>query len=268
MDPAISAESLSIGYGRITVVHELDLTVESGELVLLLGPNGAGKTSTVLGLCGELAPMKGSVSLHGRRTTAPLHDRARRGLAVVTEERSVFMGLTTAENLRLARGDTNWALEMFPELRRRLDVKAGMLSGGEQQMLALARALSRKPRVLLADELSLGLAPLIVRRLFTAVRAAVDAGVGVLLVEQRIREVLPYADRVYVMRQGRIELTGTAREIELQLPDVERVYLFGGSGADRDAGGRRGIDLDSENARNSPNSSGAGSGAQVTGMDG
>jgi branched-chain amino acid transport system ATP-binding protein len=225
--PLIRAEDLQAGYGPIQIVNHVDLAVCPGEIVLLIGPNGAGKTTTLLTLSGELAPLAGRVYLDERPTSDPLHSRARRGLAYVSEERSVFMGLTTEQNLRVGAGIPEVALKMFPELRKRLKIKAGLLSGGEQQMLALGRALSRSPRVLLGDELSLGLAPMIVLRLLEAVRAAADRGVGVLLVEQHIRQAVSYADRVYLMRQGEIVLSGTAAEIEYRLDEVERSYFTG-----------------------------------------
>ena len=138
------------------------------------------------------------------------------------------MSLTTAENLRVGRGDTDFALELFPELRRRLKVTAGLLSGGEQQMLTLARALSRRPRLLFADELSLGLAPLAVDRLLAAVRTAADSGIGVLLVEQHITKVLKIADRGLVMRRGTVQVEGTAAELRERQSDIEASYLVRG----------------------------------------
>jgi branched-chain amino acid transport system ATP-binding protein len=208
------------------VVHEVDLEVNPGEVVALLGANGAGKTTTLLSLAGELPLMAGSVLLLGEETRAPLHRRARRGLAYVTEERSVFKGLSTADNLRVGDADVDAALKLFPELAKRMKVRGGLLSGGEQQMLALARALSRHPKVLLADELSLGLAPLVVQRLLQAVRAAaLERDTGVLLVEQHVRKVLQFADRVYIMRRGRIQLEGSAAELRERIGEIEEQYL-------------------------------------------
>jgi branched-chain amino acid transport system ATP-binding protein len=143
----------------------------------------------------------------------------------VTEERSVFMRLNAADNLRVGGADTARALELFPVLRPLLRRRAGLLSGGEQQILTLARALARDPEVLLADELSLGLAPLVVDRLLAAVRRAADGGVGVLLVEQHVEKALAVADRVYVLRQGRIEFRGSAEEARRDLDAIAATYL-------------------------------------------
>ncbi|MGD9752833.1 MAG: ABC transporter ATP-binding protein [Acidimicrobiia bacterium] len=221
---------LAAGYGSQPVVHDVAIEVHPGEVVTLLGPNGAGKTTTLLALAGELAPLAGHVELDGAVTRTPLHRRARNGLTFVTEEKSVFMGLSTRDNLRVGGVAVADALALFPELGRRLDVRGGLLSGGEQQMLTLARALARKPRLLLADELSMGLAPLIVQRLLEAVRAAADErGTAVLLVEQHVRKALQYADRVYVMRRGRIELSGTAAEMANRIDEIEEQYLSAGA---------------------------------------
>lgn len=217
---------LTAGYGSLAVVRELDLRVDAGEVVALIGSNGAGKTTTLLTMAGELAPLGGEVRWKGAVTMAPMYARCRNGLGYVTEERSVIMKLTTRENLRLADVTVQAAMSFFPELERLLDRPAGLLSGGEQQMLSLARALGRQPEVLLADELSLGLAPLIVDRLLATVRAAADErGVGVLLVEQHVLKALSIADRVYVMERGSIVTAGTADEIRKQLTQIEAAYL-------------------------------------------
>jgi len=226
MTAALEVTGLTAGYGAQAVIHELDIVVQPGEVVALLGPNGAGKTTTLLALSGELPVMKGDVKIHGKATTAPLHRRARNGLGYVTEERSIFKGLSTTDNLRAANVPVEDALALFPELEPRLGVRAGLLSGGEQQMLTLARALSRKPTLLLADELSLGLAPLIVKRLLEAVRTAADErGTGVLLVEQHVRKALHYTDRGYVIRRGRIVLEGTSAELLARIGEIEDSYL-------------------------------------------
>ncbi|MFF0011201.1 ABC transporter ATP-binding protein [Streptomyces sp. NPDC005374] len=230
--PLIEARALSAGYGTQPVVRDLDLEVRPGEVVALLGPNGAGKTTTLRALSGDLAPMGGEVRWLGDAGRAPLHRRARQGLAYVGE-RAVFTRLDTADNLRVGRVPTRLALDLFPELEKRLNTGAGMLSGGEQQMLSLARALGRAPKLLLADELSLGLAPLVVDRLLRAVREAADRGLGALLVEQHVRKVLDIADRVYVLHRGRITMTGTPAELRGDLAAIESSYLAEGTGAER-----------------------------------
>ncbi len=228
--PAVEARGLSAGYGDLAAVHDLDLVVYPGEVVALLGPNGAGKTTTLLTLAGELAPLGGQVHWLGSDRKAPLHRRVREGLAFVPEERSVIKRLTTDDNLRLGKRDVAAALEFFPELAERRGLRAGLLSGGEQQMLALGRALASNPKVLLADELSLGLAPMLVTRLLTAVREAADRGVAVLIVEQHATQALQIADRVYVLRRGRIEIAGTAAEVRGRIGEVEQAYLAGTGG--------------------------------------
>jgi branched-chain amino acid transport system ATP-binding protein len=170
--------------------------------------------------------MEGQVMLDGVRETRPLHRRARQGLGYVTEERSVFKGLSLIDNLRCGGVRTDEVLALFPELEKRLHVRGGLLSGGEQQMLTLGRALARRPRLLLADELSLGLAPLVVQRLLGAVRAAADRdGCGVLLVEQHVRKALEYADRVYVLSRGRLQLSASAAEARSRITEIEQTYL-------------------------------------------
>jgi branched-chain amino acid transport system ATP-binding protein len=226
MAPVIEARGMSTGYSSQPVVREVDLEVRSGEVVCLLGANGAGKTTTLLALSGELPLLGGQVLMDGKPTRAPLFRRARSGMAYVTEERSVFKGLTARDNLRCGSVSPAEALAFFPELERCLDTRGGLLSGGEQQMLSVARALGRKPRLLLADELSLGLAPMIVNRLLQAVReAATDKRMAVLLVEQHARKALRYADRVYVMRRGRIEMALEAKEASRRISEIEDVYL-------------------------------------------
>jgi branched-chain amino acid transport system ATP-binding protein len=223
---ALQAEGLSAGYGPQAVIHDIELAVHPGEVVGLLGANGAGKTTTLLTLAGELPPLAGRVLMNGAVTTAPLYRRARAGLTFVTEEKSVFMGLTARDNLRVADADLDSALTLFPELKKLLGVRAGLLSGGEQQMLTLARALSRQPRVLLADELSMGLAPLVVKRLLDAVvRAAKQMGTAVLLVEQHVRKALEHCDRAYVMHRGHIALSGSTAELLAQITEIEDHYL-------------------------------------------
>jgi branched-chain amino acid transport system ATP-binding protein len=226
--PVLAARALSAGYGPEPVVHDIDLEVFPGEVVALLGPNGAGKTTTLLALAGELQVHSGAVLIEGVPTESPLHVRARAGLAYVTEEKSVFMGLSARDNLRVAGVGAQDVLALFPELQPRLGVRAGLLSGGEQQMLTLGRALCRRPRILLADELSLGLGPLVVTRLLEAIRAdAGERGTAVLLVEQHLRKALKFADRIYVMLRGRIALSGGAAEMAGRLDEIERTFATG-----------------------------------------
>ncbi len=224
----LEARDLSCGYGRMSVVRNLDLQLAAGEIVALIGPNGAGKTTSLLTLAGELAPIGGEVWWRGEPTTAPMHERCRNGLSYVTEERSVIMKLTAKDNLRLAGVQIDAATALFPELAPLLARPAGLLSGGEQQMLTVARALGRNPSVMLLDELSLGLAPIIVHRLLTAVRTASKAsGVAVLLVEQHVRQALDVADRVYMLQRGRVTVSGSAEHVRGQLSEIEAGYLSG-----------------------------------------
>jgi branched-chain amino acid transport system ATP-binding protein len=223
--PVLEAKGISAGYGPVAVIRDLDIVVGRGELVALLGVNGAGKTTTVRALSGQIKLSAGEVWFRGQPTTAPLHQRAKSGLRVITEERSAIMGLTTAENLRLGGQSRESCLQIFPELERLLDRKAGLLSGGEQQMLTLSRAIGSEPVALLADELSLGLAPLVCERLLIALRAAADGGAGVLLVEQRVRDALEVADRAYVISNGVVALSGPAREMADRIEEIERTYL-------------------------------------------
>jgi branched-chain amino acid transport system ATP-binding protein len=156
-----------------------------------------------------------------------LHQRAREGLGLVPEERSVIRSLTTMDNLRLGRGDPGIAIDLLPELKPLLGRRAGLLSGGEQQFLMLGRILAARPKLLLADEMSLGLAPLLVQRLLGAVREAADSGIGVLIVEQQVRNVLGVADRGYVLRRGSVQMAGTAAELVGRLGEIEASYLTG-----------------------------------------
>jgi sulfate-transporting ATPase len=222
----LEAQGLSAGYGVNPVISGISLDVRPGQVVALLGPNGAGKTTTVKSLAGILKPLAGSVSVCGTTSWAPLHRRARTGLGYVSEERSVFMALTVAENLRVARADKKLAFDLFPELSRLAGRRAGLLSGGEQQMLALARTLGRRPAALIADELSLGLAPQVVDRLLAAVRQAADQeGLGAIIVEQQVKRALNVADYVYVLRRGQIRMHGTAQQLRLQVHELQDIYL-------------------------------------------
>ena len=221
----LEATGLRAGYGGVEVVRGVDLRVEPGEVVALLGPNGAGKTTTLLTIAGELPALGGDVRVLGCGGRDPLHVRARSGLALVTQERAVLMDLTVAENLRVSRCDRGRALVLFPELEAHLDRRVGLLSGGQQQMLALARCLARDPKLLVIDELSLGLGPIVVDRLLQVVRAAADDGIGVLLVEQHVQKAMQIADRIVVLRRGVVELAGTVAELRDRLQDIQDAYL-------------------------------------------
>ncbi len=223
----VRAERLVAGYGGTPAVHGIDLDVRAGEVVTLLGANGAGKTTTLLAIAGELPAMGGRVEVLGQRGTRSLDRLARRGLGFLPEGRSVVQALTGRENLELGRGRVEDALAYFPELQDHLGKRAGLLSGGQQQMLSLGRILAGRPRVVLADELSLGLAPLVVSRLLAALRAAADEGVAVLLVEQHIHRALEVADRGYVLRRGRVTLEGTAVDLRSSTASITEHYLAG-----------------------------------------
>ena len=222
----LAVNNIEVIYDHVILVLKgVSLEVAGGGIVALLGANGAGKTTTLLSLAGELAPISGSVAVLGDARRRRLHQRARAGLGFLTEERCVFMQLTGWQNLRIGRGSAEKALAHFPELEPHLSKKVGLLSGGQQQMLALGRILAAEPKVLLADELSLGLAPLVVERLLSAVRRAADDGVAVVLVEQHVRQALAIADHVHVMRRGRIVLSGPASELRDDAERIAATYL-------------------------------------------
>jgi branched-chain amino acid transport system ATP-binding protein len=229
----LSITGLSTGYLGVPVVRDLDLRVDEGEVVALLGPNGAGKTTTLLTASGLVPVLKGDVqvmgtSIKGRRP----HTIARLGVAHVPEDRSLFFQLSVKENLRLGTGRRKAALATalgyFPALEPLMDRRAGLLSGGEQQMLAMARALASEPRLLMVDEMSLGLAPIIVERLLPVLRQiAADTGAGVLVVEQHVNLVLEVADRAYVLSHGDLALEGPAAHLRENRHLIESSYLGG-----------------------------------------
>ncbi len=233
----LELRGLSAGYRGVPAVRGLDLSVDAGEVVALLGANGAGKTTTLLAVSGLVERLAGEITVLGRTTNGMRPAAiARLGVAHVPEDRALFSRLTVAENLRIAarhsRADTKLAVEYFPELGRLLDRRAGLLSGGEQQMLALSRALVTHPKLLIVDEMSLGLAPVLVERLLPVVRRVADEqGAGVLLVEQHVDLALFVADRAYVLRHGELAANADAADLRAHPELLTRSYLGGDSAA-------------------------------------
>ncbi len=224
MSVVLETRGLHAGYGDVAVVRDFDLSVSAGEVVALLGRNGAGKTTALLTMAGALRPLSGEIRFLGAADKSSLAARARRGMGLMTDDRSIFFGLTVRENLRLARGNDR-VLSLFPELQRILDRPAGLLSGGEQQMLGLASVLAREPKLLLIDELSFGLAPRVVQRLMGAVRQAADGGAAIVVVEQFARLALDVADRAYVLVNGRVGREGTTDMLRANVGELEAEYL-------------------------------------------
>jgi len=229
--PLLEIDTMSAGYDGAAVVRKLDLDVRPGEVVALLGPNGAGKTTTLRTISGLVHPMEGAIRFDGAdlADVAPA-SRAKLGIAHVPEGRGVFFGLTVAEHFRLGHRseqlDAAAAYDYFPALAEIKDRRAGLLSGGEQQMLALGRALARRPRLMLLDEMSLGLAPIIVERLLPVVASyARESGCAVLLVEQHIQIALTVADRGYVLAHGELVMHDTAEVLGADQQLILSSYL-------------------------------------------
>jgi len=231
----LEVRNFSVSYGAAPAISGVNLAVASGMLVVVVGPNGAGKSTLINAIGGLHPPNGGTLSIHGKSLTGtPPHRYCDYGIALVPEGRRLFTGLTVLENLELgsyradARRERAASLEqvctLFPVLKERLAAVAGTLSGGQQQMVAIGRALMARPKLLLLDEPSLGLAPLIVTELFRAIRRINAAGVAVLLVEQNVAAALDLAHRAYVLEEGRIVAKGKPRELAAQ-PHIQRAYL-------------------------------------------
>ena len=234
----LALEGFTVARNGRPVVSDVNIDIPAGEVTALLGPNGAGKSSLVLAVAGVLKPESGRVKLDGDDLTGRRPERIRQaGVAVVPEGRRLLSELTVEDNIAVAcyalsredaRAGREWALELFPELQQRLDTPARSLSGGEQQMLVLSQALVSKPKVVLIDELSLGLAPVIIKRLIPTIRTVTESGVGVLLIEQFATVALGLANRVHVMDRGRIELSASASELKENPDLLHSSYLLGG----------------------------------------
>jgi branched-chain amino acid transport system ATP-binding protein len=234
----LEVSGLRAGYGKIDVLHDVSIALDAGALCAIVGANGAGKTTLLLAISAIVAKRAGSVRFDGADVTKlPPHALVRRGLLHVPEGRRMLPQMSVEENLEVAaavRGAAGFAaieglLDRFPILRERRAVPAGSLSGGEQQMLAIARALAAGPKALLLDEPSMGLAPKLVDEIFRIIAAERAAGTSILLVEQNARRALAIADRAYVMERGRVVLEGTGAEL-LTHRDVTAAYLGGGNG--------------------------------------
>jgi branched-chain amino acid transport system ATP-binding protein len=236
--PLLSIRGVKTFYGRVMALKGVDLDVNEGEIVTLIGANGAGKSTLMMTVCGNPQAREGTIEFAGHDITKlPTHEIARLRLAQAPEGRRIFSRMTVLENLQMGAitagpsdfdRDLERVLTMFPRLKQRIGQRGGTLSGGEQQMLAIARALMAQPRLLLLDEPSLGLAPMIVRQIFDAIKAlTADSGLSVFLVEQNAYHALKLAHRGYVMVNGLITLTGTGGEL-LERSEIKSAYLEGG----------------------------------------
>jgi branched-chain amino acid transport system ATP-binding protein len=234
-DPLLAVEDLSVAYGKVEAVHDVSLTVAPGSIVTVIGPNGAGKTTLLAAIVGLLPLRRGRIRYSGQDAAAlTVEERVARGLVLVPEKRELFASMSVADNLELGafacRRDANRRARLddvyarFPRLADRRTQLAGTLSGGERQMLALGRALMAAPRLLMLDEPSLGLAPLVVREIFTIIAALRATGVSILLVEQNARAALQVADYGYVLETGELALSGPSQDLSAN-PRVAATYL-------------------------------------------
>ena len=238
--PVLEVRDLRVAYGHVEAVRGISLSVGAGEIVALIGPNGAGKSSTLNAIAGLLRPASGSVRLEGRELAGvPSHAAVAAGIVLVPEGRAILQKMTVAENLMMGSEARRWPggreearaaiaaqVKRFPSLERRLDLPAGALSGGEQQMLAIARGLLERPKILLLDEPSMGLAPLLVRQIFEIVRDIHREGTTILLVEQNARMALQIAQQAYVLERGEVALQGPAPQLASD-PRLQAAYLGG-----------------------------------------
>ncbi len=238
--PLLEVRDLRVAYGHVEAVRGISLSVSAGEIVALIGPNGAGKSSTLNAIAGLVRPARGTVRLEGQELAgAPSHAAVAAGIVLVPEGRAILQRMTVAENLMIGSEARAWPggreearaaieeqIRRFPSLQRRLDAPAGALSGGEQQMLAIARGVLARPRILLLDEPSMGLAPLLVRQIFEIVGDIHRQGATILLVEQNARMALQVAQQAYVLERGEIALEGRAGELARD-PRLQAAYLGG-----------------------------------------
>jgi branched-chain amino acid transport system ATP-binding protein len=235
----LRVSGLTVQRGGRAVVRKVDIEIPAGEITALLGPNGAGKSSLVLAVGGILRPTGGTIELGGANFAGKRPERIRRaGVAIVPEGRRLLPELSVEDNIKVAtytlarnqaQAGRERALELFPELRKRLDAPARALSGGEQQMVVLAQALVSQPKFILIDELSLGLAPVIVNRLIPTIREIAESGIGVLLIEQFVTVALGLANRAHIMEGGRIQFSGLAKELRENPEQLHTAYLLRGS---------------------------------------
>ena len=231
----LTLENVSVNYGAIEALTDISMHIEKGEVVTLIGANGAGKTTTLRTITGLLSPTAGRVIFEGEEIGGmPAHKLVAKGISMSPEGRGVFANLSVRENLQMGAylqknkrqiaGDMERAFTMFPRLKERESQKAGTLSGGEQQMLAMGRALMSRPRLLLLDEPSLGLAPLVVHTIFEAIEEIRGKGTTILLVEQNANAALGHSDRAYVLETGNIVMTGPSKELAAD-PRIKEAYL-------------------------------------------
>ncbi|MEA1959712.1 MAG: ABC transporter ATP-binding protein [Bacillota bacterium] len=233
----LELEKLNIYYGNIHALQDVSLTVNKGEMVAIIGANGAGKTTTLAAISGLIQSKSGKIRFENQDIThAPTHQIVSSGISHVPEGRQIFSSLSVAENIRLGayqrrdqkgiQEDANWIYSLFPVLKDRRSQIAGTLSGGEQQMLAIGRSVMSNPRLLLLDEPSMGLAPLIVELIFDVINQLKERGMTILLVEQNAYQALSQADRAYVLETGRIKLSGTSSEL-INNEEIQKAYLGG-----------------------------------------